>query len=135
MASGLGWALAHRWKSKGIAPMTQDKPHSGDTTTVERVRDALGEPEEWANKLAELYTWSGSKVASETPGLHVFLCSLIGYLSVGQDAAALATDNADEPSEAMISAGSEAAMANAGKGKQRYYGAIYSAMQAARGQS
>ncbi len=70
-------ALARLTKDEDATPLTQDKPHSGDTTTVERVRKRLTDNEKVGNA-----------------GCIVTLDDLRALL-------ALATDNADEPSEAM----------------------------------
>jgi len=55
---------------------------------------ALGDPAEWAAKRAELYAWTGSAwlsgddVAEDyRPELYSFLCTLIGYLMCGEQAA------------------------------------------------
>lgn len=74
---------------------------------VERLREAWGEPADWAEKLEELYGWTGSawvsgeQYAKRSAGLHAFLCSLIGYLVTGEEAArATLTPTAAPGSEA-----------------------------------
>lgn len=70
-------------------------------TSNHALLEALGQPEDWAEKLAELYTWTGSAWVSgdegaERPaGLSTFLCSLIGYLVAGEDAARAAITQAE----------------------------------------
>lgn len=60
---------------------------------IEGMRKALGPADDWAEKLAELYSWSGSaflageKVRDEAghkSRLYSFLCDLIGFLAIGE---------------------------------------------------
>lgn len=64
-------------------------------TLLASLAKELGPSSDWTAKLAELYGWSGSAwVAGESdddhrPALYSFLCSLIGYLMAGADAASI----------------------------------------------
>lgn len=64
---------------------------------VERLRETLGDAQEWRDKRLELYDWTGSAWLSggekQKPpkGVSAFLTSLIGFLMAGEDAASALT--------------------------------------------
>ena len=64
------------------------------------VREALGEPSEWAEKREELLDWTGSAWLAREENtdrrreMYAFLCELIGYLQAGEDAARAASAEA-----------------------------------------
>lgn len=92
-------AIYAAWNTRATLTPTME------AAPVERVREALGAPQDWAAQLAKLQSWTGSAfLAGETDDsdgetkteLYGFLCGLIGYLMAGEDASRAALSSPPE---------------------------------------